>query len=328
MGGRRAPLRVGVLGCGLMGGRRAAAALAAGDQVVAVADTGSAAARLAPRCGAEVVRGIPGLLAAGCDAVVVATPHAALAPSACELVAGGCHVMVEKPGGTRAAELVALLARARAANRHISVAYSLRHTPAVEALVAVTPALGRLLHLRAVYGHGGRPGMEAEWRCDAALGGGELLDQGVHLLDLALLLLGPVTRVAGRLRTAAWGSAVEDNAFLLLDAGEGVAVLHASWTEWRNTFRVDLVGSAGSAHLQGLSGHYGPPSLLLRRCARRGEPPAEQVVAVPAGEPWPGEWAEFAACCRAPGASYAGLERAIAILRVVEEVHAVSRDGR
>jgi len=93
---------------------------------------------------------------------------------------------------------------------------------------------GRLLHVRGRYGHGGRLGYEAEWRADRAIsGGGELLDQGVHLIDLTRHLVG-----RGRpspspsFRTDFWDMDVEDNAFLALRARAGGFVwLHASWTE-------------------------------------------------------------------------------------------------
>src|SRR5947208_3343246 len=76
-------------------------------------------------------------------------------------------------------------------------------------------ALGPLLYVRGRYGHGGRPGYDKEWRADPAIaGGGELLDQGVHLLDLAGWFLGDFCEVQGRVGTFFWNMPVEDNGFL------------------------------------------------------------------------------------------------------------------
>ncbi len=69
--------------------------------------------------------------------------------------------------------------------------------------------------MRARYGHGGRPGYEREWRADPKRsGGGELIDQGMHLLDLSHWLLGPLPLHSALLRTSFWDMPVEDNAVL------------------------------------------------------------------------------------------------------------------
>ena len=73
------------------------------------------------------------------------------------------------------------------------------------------------MHLRARYGHGGRLGYEREWRADPARsGGGELIDQGMHLLDLSHWLAGPLPLHSALLRTHFWDTPVEDNAALIL----------------------------------------------------------------------------------------------------------------
>jgi predicted dehydrogenase len=76
------------------------------------------------------------------------------------------------------------------------------------------------MHLRGRYGHGGRPGYDREWRAQPERsGGGELIDQGMHLLDLTHWLAGPLPLHSALLRTQFWDTPVEDNAALIL--GEG-----------------------------------------------------------------------------------------------------------
>src|SRR5207237_8120992 len=122
------------------------------------------------------------------------------------------------------------------------VGFTLRHHEAVAKAHALVQRgdIGAVVCLRAAYGHGGRVGYENEWRGNPALaGGGELLDQGVHLLDLARWFLGNFDEVSGLTPRWVWDIApLEDNAFILLRADAGqVASLHPSWTQWRNPLR-------------------------------------------------------------------------------------------
>ena len=89
-------------------------------------------------------------------------------------------------------------------------------------------AIGPLLYIRGRYGHGGRLGYEREWRADPAIsGGGELLDQGVHLIDLARWFLGDFVEVGGHAATYFWDMPVEDNGFLSLRTASGQVGLAA-----------------------------------------------------------------------------------------------------
>ena len=76
--------------------------------------------------------------------------------------------------------------------------------------------IGKCFNIRARYGHGGRAGMEKEWRSSKELcGGGELLDQGVHTIDLIRWFGGEITEVYGKVETKFWDMEVEDNAFAI-----------------------------------------------------------------------------------------------------------------
>ncbi len=97
--------------------------------------------------------------------------------------------------------------------------YNHRFHPAIAGLHAAASQgrLGPLISVRGRYGHGGRPGYDREWRADPAIsGGGELLDQGAHLLDLSRWLLDDFESALAHTQTAFWDMPVEDNAFVLL----------------------------------------------------------------------------------------------------------------
>ena len=132
---------------------------------------------------------------------------------------------------------------------------------------------GAALH-PARYGHGGGPGYDREWRADPEIaGGGELLDQGVHLIDLARWFCGDFTEVAGHVATY-YECPVEDNGFALLKTADGrVAWLHASCTEWKNLFSFEIFGRVGKLQIDGLGGSYGAERLTFYRMLPEMGPP-------------------------------------------------------
>lgn len=295
-------LRVGIVGCGLMGSRRASAAAAAGDQVAIVADVDERRAReLATSMRAQWSTAWREVTEReDLDVIVAATANAALRPVTLAALATGKHVLCEKPLGRDAAEAAEMRAAARQAGRVLKVGFNHRHHPAISRARALTEegAIGRPICARAVYGHGGRPGYEHEWRGDPTLaGGGELLDQGVHLIDLCRWFLGDFVEVAGMVATGFWPiEPLEDNAFALLRTAAGqVATLHTSWTQWRNLFRFEVVGQDGYVRVEGLGSSYGPQRLTLGRRLPESGPPAESTVCYPQRDrTWEAEWRELA----------------------------------
>jgi predicted dehydrogenase len=119
--------------------------------------------------------------------------------------------------------------------------------------------------IRCIYGHGGRPGYEKEWRASRDVcGGGEMLDQGVHVVDLFRWFLGEFEEAFGYKPTCYWPMEVEDNAFALFKTAKGqVAQMHTSWTQWKNRFTFEIFGEAGYLIVEGLGGSYGVETLTI-----------------------------------------------------------------
>jgi predicted dehydrogenase len=326
-------VRVAIVGCGRVGWKRAHAL--GTDTLVAVADVAVERAR-------RLAGAVPGCTAAGdagavvaradVDAVVVATPNAALAPVTLAALEHGKPVLVEKPAARSAAELLPVLAARRAAGVPVKVGFNHRFHPAIErahALVA-DGAVGPLMLVRARYGHGGRLGYEREWRADPAVaGGGELLDQGVHLLDLARWFLGEFAEVRGAVATLYWDMPVEDNGFVWLRTADGqVAWLHASCTEWKNLFCLEIYGCHGKLQVDGLGGSYGTERLTHHRMRPEMGPPDTAAWEYPGEDgSWAREWAYFRECVATGRAPEGGLEDALAALSIVERVYADSAGG-
>lgn len=200
------------------------------------------------------------------DAVIVAVPHDQLVPMAMRAVQADKPVLLEKPCARSVAELEPLVEEAQKRNVPIVPAFTLRHYPGIGAAADLI-AQREPLVVRALYGHPGRPGYSGEWRCSRKRGGGELLDQGVHLIDLACSLLDvddPFSIADYSELRGEWGD-VEDNVHIRLAGKRGsTAILQASWTEPQPTFRLEVTCKGGGGfRVEGLGGGYGPHRLLV-----------------------------------------------------------------
>jgi predicted dehydrogenase len=327
-------LRVGIVGCGLVGHKRAGAL--GDDDLVAAFDVDAAvAASLVDEFGGAACASFDELLDHGPDVVVVAVPHDRLAEHACGALAAGAHVLVEKPAGIGVAEIEAVAAAAEAARRRVKVGFNHRFHPATARAIALgrEEAFGPVLHMRARYGHGGRLGYESEWRARRAVaGGGELVDQGMHLLDLSYALLGPLPLHSALLRTSYWAMEVEDNAVVVLgDRAEGPwTVFHASWTEWKNLFSLELFCRSAKLQVDGLARSYGAQRLTIYAMGAELGPPEVEVIDFPAGDDsWRREWLELADAIRAgDGRPLSGdLDSALYGWRCIEEAYARHASG-
>ncbi len=319
-------LRVGIVGCGLIGRKRAAAL--GRDRLVACADLDRRRAEaLAGPAGAAVCDSVEDLVRRDdVDVVIVATTHDALAPAAIAAIEAGKHALVEKPAGRTVAEVEAIARAAAAAGRLVHVGFNQRYHPALRRAREIFERgeLGPMMMVRGRYGHGGRLGYEREWRADPVRsGGGELIDQGVHLIDLARWFLGDFTEVRGLATTLYWPMTVDDNAFLTLrTAGGQVAFLHASCSEWKNLFSLEIYGRGGKLHIEGLGGSYGVERLAWYRMLPEMGPPETTIWEFPGADTsWNVEWAEFADDIRLGRTPATGLADARAALAVVEAVY-------
>ncbi len=290
-----------IVGCGLIGAKRAAA-LGSADELLACYDVNERAARdLCELHGAKACASIEQLLATDPEVIVVATVHDQLAGLAERALGAGAHVLVEKPAGVSAGQVGRLLACQRASGRLVKVGFNHRFHPGI-ARAAEEVHCGRhgeLMHLRARYGHGGRLGYDREWRAEPARsGGGELIDQGMHLLDLTHWLAGPLVLHSALLRTHFWDTPVEDNAALILGEAQSRtgpwAMLHVSWTEWKNLFSLEVYCRTAKIQVDGLARSYGPQRLrIFYMRPELGPPDVEEVDYPDEDRSWEREWASF-----------------------------------
>ena len=324
-------LRAAIIGCGLIGNKRAKA-LGDCPLVAAVDSDLSRAKQLAARfSGCEASRNWQSAVArSDVDLVIVATTNDMLAPAALAGVQAGKHVLVEKPAARNASELEPVVEAAQKSGVVIKVGFNHRFHPAFLKAreIADSGALGPLMFIRARYGHGGRPGMEKEWRGDPQIaGGGEMLDQGVHLIDLSRWFLGDFKRVDGRVTNYFWNWTVEDNGFAMLQTSSGqIAWLHASCTEWKNLFSFEIYGKQGKLHIEGLGGSYGVERLSFYRMLPHMGPPETTIWEYPGPDTsWALEFQHFLQCIQQKQKPSGDLDDALAALRIVDKLYEKSK---
>jgi predicted dehydrogenase len=155
------------------------------------------------------------------------------------------------------------VAAAEQAGKTLATGFNYRFYPAVakaRELIA-DGRIGEIDHVKSFAGHPGGPEFTHAWVHDPAImGGGALMDNGIHVADLTLHFLGAVNERVGLVSEHVWQFAgSEDNGFLLMQTPEGRAgMLHASWTEWRGyRFHVDVYGTAGCIRV------WYPPMLTI-----------------------------------------------------------------
>jgi predicted dehydrogenase len=264
-------MRFGLIGLGTIGElRRAALARAPGCSLTAVYDADQQRAQLI-NCDKIAFRSAEVLLATdSCDAVVISTPpdsHEQLTITALE---NGKHVMVEKPMANSLAACRRMVEASRRMRRILTVGFNHRYFAAIKLVreAISSGAIGKLSHVRAYAGHIGLAEFKAPWMYTrGVIGGGTLMDNGIHVLDLTSHLMGGVDHVCGAVRSRIWGLDVEDNAFAIMTNKIGVVgFLHSSWSEWKGYhFFVEAYGDRGMARAS-----YAPMSSTLITMDRPG----------------------------------------------------------
>jgi predicted dehydrogenase len=278
---------VAIIGCGLIGQKRAKAL--AGAKLVACADVVLDRAKALAKDEAFATDDWrEAITRDDVEIVVVAVTNNLLADITIGALEAGKHVLVEKPAARTVEEIDRVIEAQKRSGALVRVGFNHRYHPALILAKELkdSGALGEMMFVRGRYGHGGRIGYDREWRANPELaGGGELIDQGVHLIDLARLFLGDFTDVRGYARTFFWDMPVDDNAFMLLGTPAGQsAFLHVSCTEWKNLFSFEIYGRDAKLHIEGLGGSYGLERLAYYRMLPEMGPPETTIWEYPRGD--------------------------------------------
>jgi len=317
-------MKIAIIGCGLIGQKRAKLLPNVDMACDLNLENAKKVANLFSNC--LTTSKIDDVIASDVNVVFVSVANSSLSPIAELLASKGKHVLLEKPGGITADELIKLKDISLKNNALIRIGYNHRYHPAcLKALELIKqPAFGDIMFVRGRYGHGGSIGYEKEWRAYASIsGGGELIDQGVHLIDLASIFIGKFDTIEGHIHTYYWNMNVDDNAFISLqNKNKNTAWLHVSCTEWKNTFSFEIYGKNAKLHWEGLGGSYGVERLTHYQMLPQMGPPQTITYEYPMGDnSWKIEMDEFFEDIRLQRQPIPGLNEGIETLKVVDTLY-------
>ncbi len=296
-------LKVGIAGYGVVGKRRRQFI----DQhpslkTVAVCDqTFTAEGEFEDRV--RYYKTYEGLLKEKLDVLFVCLPNY-LAPEV--TIAGlekNMHVFCEKPPGRTVADVMRVIdCERRHPGLKLKYGFNHRYHDSVRDALEIVrkKELGKVINIKGVYGKSRIISFAGGWRAERKFsGGGILLDQGIHMVDLMRLFAGDFTEVHSVVSNGFWHHDVEDNAYALMKTSDGVvALLHSSATSWRHRFHLDMTLERGTITLSGIlsgSKSYGAEKITVAYASEHdGGDPREQTTRYNQDNSWRDEIADFA----------------------------------
>lgn len=321
-------MRVAIVGAGNIG-RKRAASLPEECRLVGFSDINLYAAEaLAAEFNSTAFANFEELITSlgSTGLLIISTPHNLLAEYARLGIAKGLNVLVEKPGGISEQDVKVLIDESMRAGVLVRVGYNHRFFDGIQQIKSAIDSgkHGKILNIRGRYGHGGRLGYEKEWRANRVKsGGGELIDQGSHLIDLMQFFTGRVELKYSSLTTKFWDISVEDNAHFHLRSDSGVdGWFHTSWTEWRNLFSIEIFCESAKFELQGIGGSYGKPRLISNVMSEGYGLTVETEQELSGSDSWSLEIADVLNQLKGQTYVGAGLDDALSVLRILEKAYA------
>lgn len=270
-------MNVAIIGAGLIGKKRAQA-LPKGMKLKAICDVDAVRAdALAQEFSCQALYHLDEVLKdKNIEALFICTPNKFAALAAHDAILAGKHVLIEKPGA-RNLDDFKLIHKAYTKKKVVVMfGYNHRfHGAMMQAKKIIdSKKYGPVLFIRAKYGHGARLGYEKEWRFNKEIsGGGHLIDQGTHLIDLVNFFRGEAAYATGRTKTLFWNTNLEDAAFLILESKNFIANLTTTCLEWKNVFSFEIMLEKAKIQIDGLGRSYGTEKLTLYIMSKEMGPP-------------------------------------------------------
>ena len=260
-------MRFGIVGAGHIGQIRIQALRRVKDsELIAVADIDRERARtVVPSSGTLLFTDYQKMLTLDdMEAIIVSTPpqfHEEIVIASLE---AGKHVLCEKPLANSVEACRRMVETSRKTGKVLATGFNHRYFSAIQLAKQTLDSglIGELDHVRAFAGHTGLSEFESSWMYNPkVMGGGALMDNGIHIIDLTRYFLGEVSEVFGIATSRVWKlDQVEDNGLALLRSPQGKsAILQATWCEWKGyRFHIEAYGDKGMVRA-----YYAPMMSLI-----------------------------------------------------------------
>ncbi len=257
--------------------------------------------------------------------VFVCTTNNYLAIITQQAIKQGKNVLVEKPGGRNLKELQKTYQIHKTNPVVVMYGYNHRYHPSIQKAkqIADSNEYGPVLFIRARYGHGGRLGYEKEWRCQRTIsGGGELIDQGCHLIDLTNFFCGEMNQITGYTADLFWNTVLDDSAFFQLRNKSQISHLSVTCLEWKNIFSFEIMLQKAKIQIDGLGGSYGEEKLILYSMKpEMGLPDVSEFTFEKADRSWEYENDVFFNKIKQKDYSDTNIKDAIYVMRIIEKLY-------
>ena len=238
------------------------------------------------------------------DIAFVCTPNNITPKIVIDCLKNKKHVFCEKPPGKNLSDLKRI---SKYLNKNLKLMFGFNHRfhPAVikAKKIIESKKFGKIITIRGVYGKSGGLRFQNSWRNDKKIsGGGILLDQGIHMIDLFRFFCGNFNKIKCYTSNLFWKFGVEDNAFIILkNKINQLAFLHSSSTLWRHTFRIDITLEKGYILIEGLlskTGSYGQEKITyasrqFENTSKAIGNPSEKVIYFDKDDSWDMEIVQF-----------------------------------
>ena len=328
-------MRVGIAGYGVVGKtRHASIKKNTSYKVVAISEANSEAQRNIPS-DTEIYDDYRDLIhKAEIDIIFISLPNKFASDAVSLSLENGLNVFCEKPPARNLDELIQVNEIYKNySNLKLMYGFNHRFHLSVEEAKSIidSNAYGKIINLKGVYGKSQMISFnQTDWRTKRdESGGGILLDQGIHLLDLMRYLSGEnFSEIFSFIDNAFWNFDVEDNAYVLMKSSNGViAQLHSSATQWRHVFNLEITLQKGSLVLGGLltgSKSYGDETLKIisSNPAKDKGAPLESISKYNEDVSWDNEIKYFANCLKNDLTIERGsIKDAIETMHLVEEIY-------
>jgi len=273
-------MKIGIIGCGLIGLKRAS--FINKNYIKIVSDISLSKLKVFQKqYNCIISQNYKDVINSNIDIIFICTPHHLLSKLAIDSLKQKKHIFIEKPGTIDSSDVKVIKNLSKKNNLCVKIGFNHKYHPSMilSKKIINQNTLGKILFLKGSYGHGGRKNYNKEWRFDISKsGGGELIDQGSHLIDLALYFLDDVKLDYALLGDFFWKKGVDDNVFISLKSKNNqIAWLNASWTEWKNSFSFEIICKKGKIKISGLGKSYGTETLKIYKMNKSFTPPKEKI---------------------------------------------------
>ena len=265
------------------------------------------------------------------DAVLISVPPARAPQYVCLALEAKVHVFCEKPAAINVKELSPVGSLLESCDRVLAYGFNHRQHQSILRIHELlrNEVLGSVLWMRGRYGKEVDRSYRRSWRCNPSLnGGGILIDQGIHMIDLMNHLSGPFDGAQAVLSNSYLGiDGVEDNAFITLFSKQKriAASVHSTITQWRYLFSLEIFLEKGSIVLNGLrtnSGSYGDEILTIKPNVEHENSIQHEILTYDTNESWTSELrAFFKAVANQTRYPFADYQDALQTTTIIDQIY-------